>query len=321
MNITVLYHKKNASSLQKTFGTLMKSKKYSIVFIDRDEYNKPKNTSTTTLYYLDITGLQQAEIQKYIKYFNKESMFYGIIDFKNTFSDIAWFFHNNACDYIKKETCNNPISESRIRAIVTFKSIPLSETPQRKYIIARDSWKSIKPEQEYTFCFLFIEILDVQKMKQHIAADHLDSKIFSFRHFVENTLKHLDGKLWMWMDATGLFIFPFNGKSLPAVDSAIRLTVNRSIISLEHTLFNQIIHYRIAMHIGNTVYQPHGKTGTIISDCINSLFHLGQKYTADEGLFITEDVYNVLNQEQRAFLYKHILLKSDRYIDAKTLCK
>ncbi len=307
MNITVLYHKKNALSLQKTFGTLMKSKKYSIEFIDRDEYNKPKKTTANSLYYLDITGLQQADIQKYIKYFNKESMFYGIIDYKNTFSDIAWFFHNNACDYITKETCNNPISESRIRAIVTFKSITLSETPQKKYIIARDSWKSIKPEQEYTFCFLLIEILDVHELKKHIASEHLDSKIFSFRHFVENTLNQLDGKLWMWMDATGLFIFPFDGKSLPAVDSAIRLTVNRSIISLEHTLFNQIIHYRIAMHIGNTVYQPHGKTGTIISDCINSLFHLGQKYTADEGLFITEDVYNVLNSRTKGmFIQTHL---------------
>ncbi|HQQ50473.1 MAG TPA: hypothetical protein PLZ29_04695, partial [Spirochaetota bacterium] len=79
MNITVLYHKKNASSVQKTFGTLMKSKKYSIEFIDRDECNKPKKTTANSLYYLDITGLQQADIQKDIKYFNKESMFYGII--------------------------------------------------------------------------------------------------------------------------------------------------------------------------------------------------------------------------------------------------
>jgi len=69
-------------------------------------------------------------------------------------------------------------------------------------------------------------------------------------------------------------------------------------------VFNQIIRYRIAMHIGNTVYQPRGKTGTIISDCINSLFHLGQKYTDEDGLFITENIYSFLNEKTKKLFIK-----------------
>ncbi|MBP7583491.1 MAG: hypothetical protein KBA61_05635, partial [Spirochaetes bacterium] len=36
-------------------------------------------------------------------------------------------------------------------------------------------------------------------------------------------------------------------------------------------------------HVGNTVYRVRGDTGSIISDSINSIFHLGQKYAPDSS--------------------------------------
>ncbi|MCX8124870.1 MAG: hypothetical protein N3F66_12020 [Spirochaetes bacterium] len=304
MNICIIYQKKNLPLVQKGFETIIKSKKYSTSFIEYNESNKMKSMNKNTLYYYDISGLKKSEIEKHIKKFNKEGIYYGIIDLKNTIKDIAWFFHNNACDYCNKEVLQRPIPQTRLQYIIKFKNITLSSTVQNKYIIAPNSWDSIAPGNEYTFCFLFIEILDIHELKKHIGSEHLNSKIHSFRRYCEELLYQADGRCWMWMDSTGLFLFPFNGDSIPAIYYAIRLMLNRSIISLEHTTFNQVIQYRIAMHIGNTVYQPRGKTGTIISDCINSLFHLGQKYTTDPGLFITQDVYQCINEKTQKLFMK-----------------
>ncbi len=304
MNIIIIYQKKNLPVLQKAFASIMKSKNISTAFVDHTEYRKIQTPDKSTIYYLDITGIKKAEVEKLVKKFNNNGHSFAIIDLKNSFTDIAWLFHNNACDYLNKDMLIKPLPEKRIQAIAKLKGITPKAQTVHNYIIAKDSWKGIVPDNEYTFCFLFIEILDIDELKKHIGSEHLNHKIFSFRRYVEELLYQVDGRCWMWMDATGLFLFPFNGTSLPAIYHAIRLVLNRIIISLEHTTFNQAIRYRIAMHIGNTIYQPRGKTGTIISDCINSLFHLGQKYTTNEGLFITEEVYNFLNQKTKKMFDK-----------------
>ncbi|MGB4268309.1 MAG: hypothetical protein WBK20_03920 [Spirochaetota bacterium] len=304
MNIIIIYQRKNLQTLQKCFTKLIQSKKYSTAFVDFNESKKIKPPDKNTLYYLDITGIKKVEVEKLVKKFNKDGLYYAIIDLKESFSDIAWFFHNNACDYLGRELLKNPVPETRIQLIQKFKNITLPKKIIPELLVAKDSWNSIVPDNEYTFCFLFIEILDINELKKHIGSEHLNNKIQSFRRFIEELLYQADGRCWMWMDATGLFIFPFDGNSVPSIYYAIRLVLNRIIISLEHTTFNQVIRYRIAMHIGNTVYKPRGKTGTIISDCINSLFHLGQKYTGDDGLFITEDVYNFLNVKTKNLFVK-----------------
>lgn len=304
MNIIIIYQKKNLPVLQKAFSTIIQSKKFSTAFVDSTESRKIQPPDKNTIYYLDITGIKKAEIEKQVKKYNTNGHYFAIIDLKNSYTDIAWFFHNNACDYLTKDMLAKPLPEKRMQSIMKLKGITPKTQHAHNYILAKDSWKGIVPGNEYTFCFLFIEILDIGELKKHIGSEHLNQKIFSFRRYVEELLYQDDGRCWMWMDATGLFIFPFNGTSVPAIYSAIRLIVNRLIISLEHTVFNQIIRYRIAMHIGNTVYQPRGKTGTIISDCINSLFHLGQKYTDEDGLFITEDVYSFLNEKTKKIFMK-----------------
>ncbi len=304
MNIIIIYQKKNLAVLQKGFAAIIQSKKYSTAFIDYNESKKMQPPDKNTIYYLDITGIQKAQVEKHIKKFNTNGQYFAVIDLKKSFQDIAWFFHNNACDYLNKDMLAKPLPETRMQAIMKAKGITPKTHTVRNYIIAKDSWKGIVPDNEYTFCFLFIEILDIGELKKHIGSEHLNQKIFSFRRYVEEMLHHVDGRCWMWMDVTGMFIFPFNGTTVPAIYYAIRLILNRLIISLEHTVFNQIIRYRIAMHIGNTIYQPRGKTGTIISDCINSLFHLGQKYTCEDGLFITEDVYSFLNEKTKKLFAK-----------------
>lgn len=297
MKVIIVYQKKNLPVLKKSFTALLTSKQYSVTFVDCASKSALKNADGNALYYIDITGLEHSVIKKLIKQCNKQALLFGIINNSAAHGDIAWFFHNNACDYLSPVLLKKPIAENRIPLVTGFKSFSCTAKASKHYIICKNSWDDIVPDKEYTFCLLFIEILDIHDLKKHIGAGQLDKNIFSFRHYLENSFHPVNGKLWMWIDSAGIFIFPFNGTSIPAVHTAIRLMLNRASISIEHTLFNQLIRCRIAMHLGNTVYKPRGKTGAIVSDCINSLFHLGQKYTSKEGLYITEDVYSFLNRK------------------------
>jgi hypothetical protein len=44
------------------------------------------------------------------------------------------------------------------------------------------------------------------------------------------------------------------------------------------------------LHLGNTVYRSRGKTGTIVSDTINFLFHMGKQFSQRSHFYITAPV-------------------------------
>jgi hypothetical protein len=99
----------------------------------------------------------------------------------------------------------------------------------------------------------------------------------------------MNGRVWMWMDFCGLVLIPFDGERCEAVLSCLRMVMNRVIISAEECDLGILLSYRIALHIGNTVYRARGDTGTIISDSINSIFHLGQKFARPGHFLVTEN--------------------------------
>ncbi|MBA7474410.1 MAG: hypothetical protein GH155_05505 [Spirochaeta sp.] len=67
----------------------------------------------------------------------------------------------------------------------------------------------------------------------------------------------------------------------------------KEIYDVEGSIFPNFISMRIVLHAGNLVYVKEN-TGQVISDTLNSLFHLGQKYAAEGNLYITEEVFQYL---------------------------
>jgi hypothetical protein len=84
-------------------------------------------------------------------------------------------------------------------------------------------------------------------------------------------------------------LFPFDGKRSDVPVACLRLMLSKKIFSVEETSFDSLLSYRIAFHIGNTVYRKKGNTGTIVSTSINTIYHLGQKYLHPGQFYITED--------------------------------
>lgn len=249
--------------------------------------------------YIDISSYNEKDLLKLLNFLRKLSgPHYGIIDPKGMIDDAAALFHKGAIDYIGKKLYTKGISPVRMKEIIRIycpTSIINAVKPaeiSNRFIPSCNDWNSIEAGREYTFCFMFIELDNKTGLKKkHFGADAKYDPEQFFRKFVQNMITPVNGKIWMWMDSGGLALFPFDGKKCDAILSAFRLMLSRKIFNIEQSMFNTALSYRIVIHIGNTIFESEGNTGTLVSDAINSVFHLGQKFAEAGNLYLTGEAY------------------------------
>ena len=293
MKITVFSNTKN---IEKSFAGAVKGKKHALQVSPASELKKSlKSVPRGSLVYADLSSFKKTEVPQVVKLLAKlEDIPYGIIDTKGSVADVAELFHNGASDYLDAALLKKGVDQKRLDRILEFKKIEVVDekltAAKKNYIISGPDWKNIKQGQEYTFYFLFIELDNKNALKG--LAPELQSDITeTFRRYVEETVAPMNGRIWMWMNFGGLVLFPYNGKQCDVIEAALRLMINRKLMSAESIQLDINLSYRIAMHVGNTEYKSKGDTGSIVSDSINSVFHLGQKYTEPNSFFLTDDIF------------------------------
>jgi hypothetical protein len=150
--------------------------------------------------------------------------------------------------------------------------------------------------------------------------NRLDNK---FHRFISDFAASHNGEVWIWSNFNGLILFPFNGKNCEAFLAGCRLFLNQTIINIEILNMRNISSFKIATHIGNTIYKKRGKTGKIVSEAVNFIFHLGLKYTQPESFYISDSVYqyidknikenfNLVGQFEGQKVYKMVIAGSGR---------
>ena len=289
----------NTKNIEKSFAGAVKGKKHTLQVSPASELKKSsKSVPRGSLIYADLSSFKKTEVPQVIKLLAKlEGIPFGIMDPKGAVADVADLFHNGASDYLDAALLKKGVDQKRIDRILDFKNIEVVDekltAAKKNYILSGPDWKNIKQGQEYTFYFLFIELDNKNALKG--LAPELQSDITeTFRRYVEETVAPMNGRIWMWMNFGGLVLFPYNGKQCDVIEAALRLMVNRKLMSAESIQLDINLSYRIAMHVGNTVYKSKGDTGSIVSDSINSVFHLGQKYTEPNNFFLTDDIFMLI---------------------------
>ncbi len=263
----------------------------------KDYRKSVRECTDLTIVYVDIQGFTDAERKRAVKYLGaEEDVLAGIIDPKGSIDDIAELFHEGMFDYVGKNLWRDGVTLKRLRKAVDAFAPPLDEEDDidddllGELILAK-GWDEIVADREYTFCFMFFELDLNEDWKTKSGREHLDRVIASLEAHVERTVSASGGRLWMWAEYGGLALFPFDGKHCDSIMTCFRMMLNRTIVSAEEFEFDTLLSYRIALHIGNTVYRPRGKTGTIISDSVNFIFHLGHQFAEPGGLYLSENVH------------------------------
>ena len=285
-------------SIRKHFAPLEKARTVSCTFKDPEELQSfLKEFHLPCVLYIDISSVPDTVWRKVLNAAKSTpGLSIGIVDPAGSVKDIGGLFHSGAVDYLKKPLLQTGITFKRIKDVLTFSPVDESAKNDTKRVmnkewkIAPGGWKEIKSGQEYTFSILYIELDMVEEWKKKSGKTHIDAIQKIFHDHVEKVFAPLGGKIWMWMDHSGLVLFPFDGTSCAPLIECLRLVLNRTINSIEIYRYNTLITYTMALHIGNTEFKSRGKTGNIISDTINFVFHIGKQFTQSGHFYFTDTI-------------------------------
>lgn len=273
-----------------------------IAYVDPGEFTaRIKTVRTPTLCYLDVSSLEQDKIPSYLRRLKKnDCIVYGVIDPGSKIRDVARLFHDGAVDYLDRRTLDGGIGMGRLNPILAFiqginpavlEKAAESTQEQRRapYKPSGYDWASVVPGKEYTFAMMFVELDGKDRMEKSYGAKNLSIALASFRRYLEGFVRQFGGKVWMWSSFGGIVLFPFDAKSCPALNCAFRLMLFRHLYDIEGSHFPNFLSFRLVLHIGNTPYTEND-TGHIVSDSLNSIFHLGQQFVQPGDFCITEEV-------------------------------
>lgn len=248
----------------------------------------PKNS----FIYFDYSSFSDRQKTMLLKYLAEQEIFeYGIFDPLNEIEDPARLFHDGASDYIGKTLAKSAICKERIQDALGFYH---SEEGKNGLTEKDYSWTDIVPGNEYPFIMLFMEI-DILPQWKSKSGKHVIEKVMKqFYSHISKTFEPLGGKLWIHTDFGGLLLFPCNKTNGLIVRECVKLMINRVLISCEVYDYDALITYRLSLTSGETEYQVTGDTGTLISDSLNFIFHLGQRFTPKGTLIVTDDVLEII---------------------------
>jgi translation initiation factor 1 (eIF-1/SUI1) len=290
--------------------------------------HKPETGDQT---YLDISGLSAAELKKALNQLKKRcaGAFWGIIDPKGAAPDPAAFFFAGASDYIGPGAVKKGINLKRLAAALAYsqaggkavqgdaenKAGPARKTqklPPGKF----EGWKSIRIGTSASFFFLFISLSGKSNLRSVLGEAAFSVIRNRLRDVLQQALREAEALLWMETEMNCLFLVPpgaANGKA--AIEAALKLILNSRIMGIEKLGISVPVELTCALHYGKTVFHEPGKTGTVVSDAVNYIFHLGTKQAEKSRLTISGDVPAEIRSEDLADLFSSAGIYEDIPID------
>ena len=263
------------------FDTIRRSKSIDLEVRDDLDWKKTIRENGSMI-YLDIGSLSPREIRKAIRTLeSQDTLTYGIVDPEGRIDDPADLFHGGASDYIGPDLLNKRLSLSRINQAMNFYPDVEDEEEESGDL----SWETIREGDEYPFYLLYAELDILPEWKTKSGSSFITGLLKTFESHMNRVFLPLGGQLWMKSDYGGLYLFPYSEGSSDIIPACMRLILNRVLISMEVFSYGTLLPYHFSLDTGTTVYRKKGNTGTLISEAVNFIFHLGQQYT-QPGQFV-----------------------------------
>jgi len=269
--------------------------------------------------YIDVSNLTESELKKVlalIKNICSDSS-WGIIDTKGTIKDPASLFFEGACDYLgasffksSAAVDSKRIKEALLWRKTTADSKPLSAEENEKadgsgsaknnffntgIKLPSEStfpgWDKMQSGKNMPFYLLYCSIHGNNQLDARLDAKNLAIVHKRFLSCLDDNFLTGDGLLWMNSGKDCLFLVPPKVKNIDAaIKSCINTIISTPLIVLESLAVSFPLNFIFALHYGSISYKPPGKTGTIVSDAINFVFHLGTRKAEPGRLTISNEL-------------------------------
>ena len=274
--------------------------------------HKPEEGDVT---YIDISGFAAPDIKTAITQLKKtcKNSSWGIIDPKGIIKDTAMLFVEGASDYLGPDFFKVPksIDPKRLKTVSQWRyaltgnsgtemkepisSKGISELPKTGIKLPAANlfpgWRNMQMGKTMPFYLLYCSLqgktaLNARLGEKTFAQVHQWFLAYLFKNFQEG-----DGFIWMDSGKDCLFLLPPKAKCAEAaVKACIRMLVSAPLIAMETLALTIPANFVFAFHYGSLSYSPPGRTGTVVSDAVNYIFHLGPKKAEPGRLTISGEI-------------------------------
>ena len=267
------------------------------------------------LSYVDVSAFSAAEIKTALALLKKSSRSgsWGIIDPKGSIKDPSVLFFDGASDYLGPEFFKTSKAidvkrlktASRWRAELTGSSGTVkAESKSSKgtpglpktgiklpSVSVFPGWKNMQAGKTMPFYLLYCSLQGKTALNSRLgekAYGHLHQRFLAYLYQV---FQEGEGLIWMDSGKDCLFLLPPKAKNAEAaIIACVRMLVSAPLISVESLSLTIPVNFVFTLHYGSISYSPPGKTGTVVSDAVNYIFHLGPKKAEPGRLTISGEI-------------------------------
>ena len=239
-----------------------------------------------------------------------EACGWGVLDRDGEAEDPAGLFFAGASDYVGPELFKAGLGPGRLEEALAYAGLAESEPGGEEEAPSPGApngmgnfpgWSSLEEGAEVSVRFCYAAIGDQKGLVERIGDKRLDKLKEDFAAFLEPWSKECGGLLWIKESLGCLVLFPPQDEGLNPVLAAFRLLLDRALIGYEIFKLEVPITFRFAFHSGRTMWRKPGATGSVVSEDVNFVFHLGMKAAGDGYILASADAEKAVPQSLRDF--------------------
>jgi hypothetical protein len=263
--------------------------------------------------YLDLSGFPAAEAKKTAGQLKKhcKDTPWGIIDLKGIKDPAFWFFEG-ASDYLGSDALK-AADAKRFKTAAVWRKVlggsaaensgktgkaptgskGLPKTDIKLPTAKFPGWKAIPLGKTMPFYLLHCSLQGKTALNTRLGEavyTQLHKRLLAYLY---RNFQDAEGLIWMDSGRDCLFLIPPKAKNAEAaVKASIRILLSAPLIAIETLGLTIPANFIFSFHYGSVSYKPPGKTGTVVSDAVNFVFHLGSKKAELGRLTISEELPN-----------------------------
>lgn len=265
---------------------------------------------TARLIYLDrrVLGSHAQLVRMLRGSGRKRGLHLAVLDPQGQVPDPAALFHLGAVDYAGPALLREGLSSSRLRRVLAHaagrsvpqpwagaaaavRSGPGAVGPEER---TEGGWQGIAAGREYPFFIMFIELDGREEMEKLYDRHNLALACAFFQRLVSQAVAPYDGQVWIWSQFGGLVLFPLGEQPGRCIECGFRLVLFRELHDTDGSFFRGPISFRVVLHVGRLVYRMEDK-GQVVSDPLNTIFHLGQDFAEAGQCYLTEEALSFIH--------------------------
>lgn len=267
------------------------------------------------LVYLDLEDVvpdRQADIlESFASRCRENGCHWALLDVAGRFPDPARAFFAGAVDYIGTEPGLAGIQTKRLKLIQAWidaraaassagsKRARTGNGSRAEGRIERagadgkrrfPGWKRLAAGERRAFHLLYIAPEDQAGLKRRLGEAQFDILVARLETQVRERLAACDPLLWMQSEGSLLYLVPVEG-ARPAcmIEALLRFFLDLPLLAVERFALPLALPVVCAIHRGELPFVPPGSTGSLVSEPVNFIFHLGAKRAESGRISLSAD--------------------------------